>query len=328
MKQYKFQKIFLLLFILALEQSNLHAQDNTPVSRTIKVKKDVVCQIDFTNGFEAGFLLPQNSGEYYQIDKANANRSLQITTKQENLPPTTLVVTETSGKVWHISFEYKDDLDPDNEDETINVFSDNTPNSKKETITLSPTIEKGNKLKVQNETIPYNTPAELADLNKRYPGIAFYLDPPEQTKNLAETENDRVLNDSLYDKRPGWNLAFRSDMVKIEIVCQNLDFKGNNAYLKLLIKNDTEAEAEFLTGDMLLSVVRQNGSVLNLYPAYIFPNPFPVIKPGFQRSIIYSFKAYNIADEDHLKFEIHDRLQKIHLDFTIPGTEYNQVNKD
>ena len=326
MKHYKIYKQFLLIFILVLNINIINAQDNTPESKTVKVKKDVICQIDFTTVVDAEISTPKNSTEYYDISPTNGGKAIQIQTKQESLPPTLLIVKETNGKIWNISLEYKADLDPDNEAETNLDFADNTTDSKKgNNIILTPTIG-GLKLKVQDKSIPYDTPEELDHFRKSYPDFKFNLIPPEQTINLADTENDRSFNENLYIKRPNVNLAFRSDEIKIKLVCQNVEYKGTNGYLKLLIQNETEQE--FLTGNMILSVVRQNGSSLKLHPGYIFPNQFPVIKPGYQMAIIYAFKAYDIADEDSLKFEIHDRQQKINLEFNIAGVEYNKLAKE
>ena len=326
MKQYKIHKLLLLIFLLVLNINIINAQDITPVSKTIKVKKDVICQIDFTTAVTADFSTPKNSTEYYDITKTNSGKAITIQTKQESLPPTILIVNETNGKIWNITLEYKEDLDPENEAETNLDFADNTTDSKKgNNIILTPTIGKL-KLKVQEESIPYNTPEELDHFRKSYPDFKFNLIPPEQTINLADTENDMAFNEDLYNKRPNVDLAYRSDEIKIKLVCQNIVYKGTNGYLKLLIQNETEQE--FLTGNMILSVVRKDGSNLKLHPGYIFPNQFPVIKPGYQKAIIYAFKAYDIADEDSLKFEIHDRQQKINLEFNIPGLEYNKLTKE
>lgn len=326
MKQYKIHKLLLLIFLLVLNINIINAQENTPVSKIVKVKKDVLCQIDFTTEFEAEFYTPKDNSEFYEIDKTNSGKAITINTKQESLPPTILIVKEKNGKIWNITLEYKEDLDPENEAETNYDFADNTTDSKKavNTITLTPTMEK-KKFNPQKEYIPYNTQAELAELKKLYPDFDFNHAPPEQTVNLAVTDNDEVFIYDLYDKRAELTtLAFTSDLIKI--ICENLVFKETNGYLKLLIQNDTEQE--FLTGNMLLSIVRQNGSVLKLHPGSISPKQFPIIKPGFQKAIIYSFKAYDVADEDDLKFEIHDRFQKLHLEFKIPGTEFNKINKN
>ena len=115
-------------------------------------------------------------------------------------------------------------------------------------------------------------------------------------------------------------------MVSIRIVCQNISFNGTNAYLKLLLQND--GTEDFLTGSMLLTLLRQNGASLNLHPGTIYPNKFPIIKPKSQIAIIYAFRAFNVADEENLKFEIQDRPQKINLEFNLTGVVYNEARKD
>ena len=58
-------------------------------------------------------------------------------------------------------------------------------------------------------------------------------------------------------------------------------------------------------------------------PAVLFLHGF-----GEDHSIwdnqVYPFKAFNIPDEDELKFELHDREKKINLEFTFHGAEYNE----
>ncbi|MEO6252685.1 MAG: hypothetical protein ABIO79_05240 [Ferruginibacter sp.] len=323
MKKYKIYKILFLL-IPAFNIYTIQAQENTTENKTVRIKKDVVCQIDFSTQVEAGFTLPKSSTDFYDMEYTRGNRSVQITTSKETLPPTILTVKETSGKTWNISIEYKEDLDPDNEDETNYNFSDGNSTSAKNNIILKETDLKLD-LEKQTSANAYSI-SEMGQLQKNYPQLVFTEPPPEQTINLACKDNDGAFIAKLYNSSPGLNQAFKSDMVNIRIVCQNISFNGTNAYLKLLLQNDgTEA---FLTGVMLLTLVRQNGPSLRLHPCSIYPATFPIVKPKSEIALIYTFKDFDLSDDENLKFEIQDRLQKINLEFKIPGSAYYSAKKD
>ncbi len=321
MKKYKIYKILFLL-MAALNIYDTNAQDNATESRTIKVKKGLLSQIDFTTQVSADFTLPKNSTDYFELGYTKAGRSLIITTKQETLPPTTLTVAETNGKKWTITIEYKEDIDLENESNYD--FSDNNIKTTQSNIVLSETDRKLS-LEKQTEALPYSI-SEMNQLTKIYPQIDFAQPPPEQTINLAYTDNDAAFIDDLYNSRPELNQAFKNDMVNIRVVCQNLRFNGTNAYLKILVQND--GTENFLTGAMLLSLLRENGTSLSLHPGSIYPNKFPIIKPKSQIALIYAFKAYDVSEQDNLKFEIQDRLQKINLELKIAGSVYYAAKKD
>jgi hypothetical protein len=311
---------------MLLNAGNAAAQEKVAENRKIYIKKGGLFQIKFTTPFVNYSIVPATSSEFYEIKDIN-EKSISIVTQNENLPATTLQVEEKNGTVWNLNILYKADIDLDNDAELIFDYEDNTAeNKKRNNIILTSTTDKLT-LKTQEKSIPYDTDAELQQLKTTYPKINFSAYPAEQIINLAEKENyDFVFNESLYSKRADLNWAFKNDMVNIKIVCQNLIFKGNDCYLKLLIQNNSEAE--FLTGNMMLTLQRQDGSTLKLYPGYIYPKQFPIIKTAAQKAVIYPFKSYNVADEDVLKFEIHDRLQKINLEFTITGSDFNSANKD
>lgn len=324
MQKYKIYRCLFLLLSLALYTGSMNAQDKISENRTIKVKKNVLCQIDFTTEVSAEFSLPKNSTDYYALGDTRAQKSLTINTLQENPPATILTVTEVNGKKWNITVEYKADLDPENEDETNYDFSDNNIKAARTNIVLKETDQRLSSEK-QGEPIPYSV-AEMGQLNKTYPGIDFTQPPPEQTINLA-FENDIAFIDRLYNNRRTEIIkAFKNDMVSIRIVCQDISFNGTNAYLKLLLQND--GTEDFLTGSMLLTLVRPNGTSLSLHPGKIHPAKFPIIRPKSQIAIIYPFKAFHVADEESLKFEIQDRTQKINLEFNLTGVDYNEARKD
>lgn len=312
------------MLTLALCTTSVNAQGNIVENRTIKVKKNVLCQIDFTTEVSYDFSLPKNSTDYYVLGDTRAQKSLTINTLQENPPATILTVTEANGKKWNITVEYKADLDPENEAETNYDFSDKNIKTTRSNTILKETDIKFFSDNKQSTPIPH-TLAEIDHLNKIYPGLIFSEPPPEQTFNRT-FENDANFINQFYDKKTGIIKAFKNDMVSIRIVCQDIRFNGANAYLKLLLQN--AGTEDFLTGSMLLTLLRPNGTTLSLHPGSIYPNKFPIIRPNSEIAIIYAFKAFHIADEESLKFEIQDRTQKINLEFSLTGVDYNEARKD
>ena len=57
---------------------------------------------------------------------------------------------------------------------------------------------------------------------------------------------------------------------------------------------------------------------------YIHPAYLPVVKPGKEAVIIYICQPSTIADDDKLKFELNDRLNKIKLELSFKGSVYNE----
>lgn len=317
---------FFLVFFILFQPGYIYAQEKNIETKTININNKGLFQVDFTSPiYSQEFIQPANQAAYYVVKQLKENRSLTIQTDKTSLPATTIKVEETNGKVWHINILYKEDIDLENE--AVYDFADNNAgNSKgKNNIVLGLTDEKLT-LSRQTDAIPY-TSSDLGFLAKTYPGIDFSIPPPAQTFNRAEEgKNNPGFNEELYSRRADLKMAFKNETVDIAIVCQNLIFNGNTAYLKLLIQNNSAAE--FLTGQMLLTLLRSNNSSLTLYPSYIFPDRFPILKSKFQMSVIYAFKAFDLTNDDNLKFEISDRLQKTNLEFIIPGSVYNEARKD
>lgn len=319
----KSYKLLFCIFLIVFQSSVIYAQNNVE-TKTININNHGLFQIDFTSPINNQlFTSPANATEYYVLKPLKDNRSITLQTDKTSLPPTTLRVEETNGKTWNINILYKADIDLENE--SVFDFADNSAARGRNNIILRKTEEK-NTLTKQSGPIPYSA-AELGQLNKTYPAIDFSAPPPTQTFNrIEEGKSDLAFNEELYNTRPDLKLAFKSEIVDISIVCQNLVFNTNNAYLKLLFQNNSAVD--FLTGNMLLTLIRQDGSAITLHPSYIFPDKFPILKSKHQISLIYAFKAYNVTADDNLKFEISDRPQKINLEFTIAGSVYNEARKD
>lgn len=323
--KHKGYHLLICFFLLLFQNGMVSAQESAVENKIININNKADFQIDFTTPVNTQDFLPGTVAENYEVKPLNEYKSIIIRTNKTALPPTILKITETSGKTWNITILYKEDIDLDNE--LLYNFADNTINRGKNITVLRPT-EEGLKKTRQDDPIPYSSAEDRAMLTKTYPDIDFSLPPPTQPFNLLEKDKiNQPFIEELYKPKPGKILAFKNEAVEIEIVCQDIVFDGNNAFLKLLIQNKSAA-SPFLTGNMLLRLVRQNTTPLNLYPSFIHPARFPIIKPEHQISLIYAFKAYEVSTDDELKFAISDRLQKINLEFTIPGKEYNDAKKD
>ncbi|MBL7702123.1 MAG: hypothetical protein JNM14_07730 [Ferruginibacter sp.] len=323
------QRIYRLLcctFLLFFQNGILTAQESPVENKTININYKGEFQIHFTTPINTQNFIPASTAESYVVKQLNELKSITIKTDKTSLPPTVLNIKETSGKIWNITIAYKEDIDLENE--SVFDFADNNVNRANNSIVLR-TTEEQNRLTKQTDPIPYSSAEDRDMLLKNYPGIDFSLPPPAQTFNLLETGKiNLTFTEDLYNnKKTGLKLAFKHEMTSIGVVCQDIVFDGNNVYLKLLIQNAGENEV-FLTGSMLLTLLRQNGSSLTLYPSHIYPARFPIVKPKFQIPVIYVFKAYDVTAEDNLKFEISDRQQKTNLEFSIPGSAYNDSKKD
>ena len=182
------------------------------------------------------------------------------------------------------------------------------PKSKKQT---------GSSLKFQESPIPYS-PDELL---QKYPNINFKTPPSEQL-SLEGTgdfkEKSGVFTQMLLDK-PRLDISDKNN--KVKLTCQGLRFEEKSVYMKLLIQNNSDND--FLTGAMMLTWTRKSGSHIKLYPLYIFPEYLPIVQPGNETVIIYVCKSYNIGDEDKLKFELIDRMNKNRLELNLKGSMYN-----
>ena len=123
--------------------------------------------------------------------------------------------------------------------------------------------------------------------------------------------------------KPELELADSSNGVKL--ICQNIHLKQNNVYLKFLVQNYDSTE--FLTGKMLLSYKpRGSKDSVKFYPNYVAS--YPIILGGRQKVLVYVARLTTITDEENLKFEMVDRLDKLKLAVTIPGAAYNKAQEN
>ena len=75
---------------------------------------------------------------------------------------------------------------------------------------------------------------------------------------------------------------------------------------------------------MMLTLKKGSGDPIRFNPMYIHPAYLPVVKPGKEAVIIYICQPSTIADDDKLKFELNDRLNKIKLELSFKGSVYNE----
>ncbi|MGN6351885.1 MAG: hypothetical protein ACTHLB_00760, partial [Parafilimonas sp.] len=161
----------------------------------------------------------------------------------------------------------------------------------------------------------------LGYVYRKYPDINFFSSPTDQKFDSLLNFNvqSNLIGREIMSLKPELELMDSSGNVKL--ICQNIDFKHNNVYFKFLVQNYDSTE--FLTGRMLLSY-KPNSSKdsIKLYPNYVAS--YPIILGGRQKVLVYVARPAAIADEENLHFELVDRLDKLKLDVTIPGSAYNK----
>lgn len=176
------------------------------------------------------------------------------------------------------------------------------------------------KFKNQKVSIPYSA----EQLGKLFGSINFNLDPVEQFYDFKSSvgKNDKIILSELLADKP--KFSFSGTSQKINLLCTNITFIDSVVYLKLLLQNDSNLD--FLTGAMTLNRIKKNGQKTEIYPIYLYPDKFPIVKPGNQMTLIYVCKPGNISNEDNLKLGMTDRTGIINLQLTISGASYNTEN--
>ncbi|MGN6211315.1 hypothetical protein [Parafilimonas sp.] len=161
----------------------------------------------------------------------------------------------------------------------------------------------------------------LGYVYRKYPDINFFSSPTDQKFDSLLNFNvqSNLIGREIMSLKPELELMDSSGNVKL--ICQNIDFKHNNVYFKFLVQNYDSTE--FLTGRMLLSYKpRGSKDSIKLYPNYVAS--YPIILGGRQKVLVYVARPAAIADEENLRFELVDRLDKLKLEITIPGSAYNK----
>ena len=169
----------------------------------------------------------------------------------------------------------------------------------------------------QKEPLPYTIP----ELNKKYPNIVFNQAPATQkfnTTSVLSKDHSRIMNELIMTNP---KIAFSSTSQNIHLINTDITFYDSLVYLKFILQNDSKSD--FLAGSMVLTWQRQNKQPIKLYPIYLYPVKFPIVKPGNQAVIIYVCKPYVVSNNDYFTFNMTDRLESIHLQVKIPGSGWN-----
>lgn len=165
----------------------------------------------------------------------------------------------------------------------------------------------------------------LGYVYRKYPDINFFSSPTDQKFDSLLNFNvqSNLISREIMSLKPELELADSSNGVKL--ICQNIHLKQNNVYLKFLVQNYDSTE--FLTGKMLLSYKpRGSKDSVKFYPNYVAS--YPIILGGRQKVLVYVARLTTITDEENLKFEMVDRLDKLKLAVTIPGAAYNKAQEN
>ncbi|HEX5150736.1 MAG TPA: hypothetical protein VFW07_04780 [Parafilimonas sp.] len=175
--------------------------------------------------------------------------------------------------------------------------------------------------------IYYSNPKDpgLDYVYKKYPDIDFYSSPPDQHFDTLLNYNiqNNLISREIMSLKPDLELTDSSNGVKI--ICQNIVGKHNYVYLKFLVQNYDSLE--FLTGKMLLSYKpHDNKDSVKLYPNYVAN--YPIVLGARQKVLVYVTKPKTIGDNENLRFELVDRLDKRKFAISIPGSIYNKEQKN
>lgn len=312
---------FLAIFFLSGLQVNAQEvfETDTVYANTSWTTWVILPSRDFT----AAPASPDNFGTFFTMKKVEA--SIKIDCRQPNIEFGVVNVTEPKGLRRLIIIYQK--LVPEGDDPFTFDFSGGSKNIAPAANIVLPRMNESEirkDLTTQKDPIPYNGGEGLSILKNKYPDINFYVSPEDQLLNLVATQQNPVICEEVMAKEE-LNLAYGNSEVPVNLVCKALVINGPDAYLKILIQN--KGTDEFLTGTMFMTWISKNGTV-KLYPGYFCPRLLPIVQVGKQMAIIYPFKAFAIADDDELKFEMHDRRKKINVEFSIRGAEYNAARNN
>ena len=171
---------------------------------------------------------------------------------------------------------------------------------------------------------PVSKEIDLNYLGQKYPGIEFTQPPPEQKFSnpvFNYDEQTSIIRRTIIDDKPHLNMGDSVSGNRLTI--QNISFKKNKVYFKFLIQNSDTTD--FCTGAMNLNIIKNNNSSISLPPGYI--SDFPILMSGKEKVFVYVINDITIAEDENLKFQMTDRLNKLQLKIIIPGTVYNREKK-
>lgn len=317
--------LFICLFGL-LTHIEAIAQEGEPEQETIYVMLGHVSYVKLPANYKNGVSIsPKDFADYFDVTYLTTDGSLTITPKKMNPEPGLLNIQYKSAFI-QLKIVYKENVQPGEDAFTLDI-SEKYKDINTEIINTPLSLLKSNEvlrnLKKQDKPMPLAT----AELYRLYPGVKFDDYPSNQTINLAasKTSEMSINADNLkYIEASKNSLYFGSDEIPVNLGIQGISYLGTDAFMKVLIQNNSNQN--FLTGAMMLTLKRKDGKDIKLHPAFIMPSPpyLPLILPGSEIVIIYCFKAYSVLDEDQLKFELHDRQNKVNLEFLFSGKSFNE----
>jgi hypothetical protein len=160
----------------------------------------------------------------------------------------------------------------------------------------------------------------LESVYAKHPEIDFNAPPDEQQfDTIADySVESKLVSREIMSLRPEMSLVDSSNQIKL--ICQNIEFAGEKVYYKFLVQN--YGSTEFLTGKMVLTYHKKDGTDARILPNYIAS--FPIILGGRQKVLVYMAKAVPVANDERLTFDMSDRLNQVNLSVSITGELYNQ----
>jgi tetratricopeptide (TPR) repeat protein len=160
----------------------------------------------------------------------------------------------------------------------------------------------------------------LETVYAKHPEIDFNAPPDDQRfDTIADySVESKLISREIMSLKPEMNVTDSTSQVKL--ICQNIEFKGSKVYYKFLVQNYDSTE--FLTGKMILTYHRRDGTEIEVLPNYVAN--FPIILAGRQKVLVYLAKLIPVANDENLTFQMSDRLNRMTLSLSIPGELYNQ----
>ncbi len=329
MKKYKDYCKFLLFLILLTIVQDVIAQESDADTLPVNMQRET--RVKLSSNISRNDWVTPNSCNCKIRTQGESKDIVTIQPTIKNAEPVALNIIQEKVGVHKFILVYKADdkiKEGDQKDfefdysnqgsDDANPFGDNT-----ELLFVSKN-EEFHALNIQTEAIPYKD-AKFKEIKDKYSQFTLGDTPPGQIFNqIGHNVNQRTCEacEELLSATSRLNMLFSNSSANISLVCQGISFSESDAFMKILIQNN--GTEDFLTGVMNLTWMRKNGTPLKLYPGCTCPRYLPIVQPGSQIPIIYSFKAFDITDLDQLKFELHDRFGKVNVEIKIPGSDYNQ----
>jgi hypothetical protein len=106
------------------------------------------------------------------------------------------------------------------------------------------------------------------------------------------------------------------------LICQDISFIGTNAYIKVLVQNNSDS-INFLTDTLQVLIKKNNGVVKKLDQRFI--SNFPIVKPQNELVLVYFADASIAVDPDDIFIlQMEDKLKQTKLMIQVPWSLYKQ----